>query len=69
MIRLRGEISRVRITAEVRNASLLKTTGSALGAHSISYSMGKFKPTPLKAWIGPQGTRSLRVPDFKTLST
>jgi len=69
MTRLRGEISWVRITADVRDSSLLKTPRSALGAYSISYSMGKGKATTLQAWIGPEGSRSLRVPDFKTLGT
>jgi hypothetical protein len=24
---------------------------------------------PLQAWTGPQGSRSLRIPDFKTIGT
>jgi hypothetical protein len=27
------------------------------------------KEIPLQAWIGPEGSRSLRLPDFKTLDT
>jgi len=27
---------------------------------------GKCKATPLQAWTGPEGSRSLRLPDFKT---
>jgi hypothetical protein len=30
---------------------------------------GKGKAIPLQAWIGPEGCRSLRVPDFKTIGT
>jgi hypothetical protein len=27
------------------------------------------KPIPLEAWIGPEGSRRLRLPDFKTIGT
>jgi len=27
------------------------------------------KPIPLQAWIGPEGFRSLTLPDFKTMGT
>ena len=30
---------------------------------------GKGKATPLQAWTGPEGSRMLRLPDFKTIST
>jgi len=30
---------------------------------------GKVKVIPLQAWTGPEGSRSLRLPDFKTIST
>ena len=29
----------------------------------------KGKAIPLEAWTGPEGSRSLRFPDFKTIST
>jgi len=29
----------------------------------------KGKAIPLQAWIGPEGSRSLRFPDFKTIGT
>jgi len=29
----------------------------------------KVKAIPLQAWTGPEGSRSLRLPDFKTIST
>jgi len=29
----------------------------------------KVEAIPLKAWTGPEGSRSLRIPDFKTLGT
>ena len=32
-------------------------------------SKGKGKAIPLQAWTGPQGSRRLRLPDFKTIGT
>jgi hypothetical protein len=29
----------------------------------------KCKAIPLQAWTGPEGSRKLRVPDFKTIGT
>jgi len=29
----------------------------------------KGKAIPLQAWTGPEGSRRLRLPDFKTVST
>jgi len=29
----------------------------------------KGKTKPLQAWTGPEGSRRLRLPDFKTLGT
>jgi hypothetical protein len=31
--------------------------------------MGKDKAVPLQAWTGPEGSWSLRLPDFKTIGT
>jgi hypothetical protein len=33
------------------------------------YSKGKGKAIPLQAWAGPEGSRRLRLPDFKTIGT
>jgi len=30
---------------------------------------GKDKVIPLQAWTGPEGSRRLRFPDFKTIGT
>jgi len=30
---------------------------------------GKIKAIPLQAWAGPEGSRRLRLPDFKTIGT
>jgi len=32
-------------------------------------SIGKGKAIPLQAWTGPEGSRRLRLPDFKTVGT
>jgi len=32
-------------------------------------SKGKGKAIPLQAWTGPEGSRSLRLPDIKTIGT
>jgi hypothetical protein len=31
--------------------------------------LGKGKAIPLQAWTGPEGSRSLRLPDFKAIGT
>jgi len=33
------------------------------------YSEGKGKAIPLQAWTGPEVSRKLRLPDFKTIGT
>jgi len=33
------------------------------------FGLGKGKATPLQAWTGPEGSRRLRFPDFKTIGT
>ena len=30
---------------------------------------GKRKAIPLQAWTGPEGSKRLRLPDFKTIGT
>ena len=36
---------------------------------SHSLLKGKGKAVPLQAWTGPEGSRRLRLPDFKTIGT
>jgi len=36
---------------------------------SIEYLIGKGKAIPLQAWTGPEGSRRMRFPDFKTIGT
>jgi len=35
----------------------------------IKQGKGKGKAIPLQAWTGPESSRRLRVPDFKTIGT
>jgi len=39
--------------------------------HALQYLKGKSKgkAIPLQAWKDPEGFRSLRLPDFKTIGT
>jgi len=30
---------------------------------------GKWKTIPVQTWTGPEGSRSLRLPDFETIGT
>jgi len=47
---------------------LLATTASSL-CTKLAYikGKGKGKAIPLQAWTGPEGSRRLRLPDFKTI--
>jgi hypothetical protein len=33
------------------------------------YCIGKGKAIPVQAWTGAEGSRTLRLPDFKTIGT
>ena len=46
-----------------RNARVTEETVSA-GSQTV-----KGKAIPLQAWTGPEGSRRLRLPDFKTVGT
>jgi len=41
----------------------------AVELKSYSNIKGKGKAIPLQAWTGPEGSRRLRLPDFKTIGT
>jgi len=36
---------------------------------SVAPTKCKGKAVPLQAWTGPEGSRKLRLPDFKTIGT
>jgi hypothetical protein len=36
---------------------------------TIVLGKGKSKATPLQAWTGPEGSRRLKLTDFKTIGT
>ena len=36
---------------------------------NLYYIRKKGKSIPLQAWTGPEGSRMLRLPDFKTIGT
>jgi len=47
-----------------------KTLEEELEGKGAPYvSKGKCKAIPLQAWTGPAGSKSFRLPDFKTIST
>ena len=37
--------------------------------YTINKGKGKGKVIPLQAWTGPEGSRRLRLPDFKKIGT
>jgi hypothetical protein len=43
-----------------------KNAATLLGS---SKGKGKGKAVPLQAWTGPEGSRRLRLPDFRTVGT
>jgi len=49
--------------------SLKRFLSSGGGGSSSSSSKGKGKAIPVKAWRGPEGSRRLRIPNFKTIGT
>jgi len=43
---------------------------ASIGFTTIVFQVkGKGKAIPLQAWTGPEGSRRLRLPDFKTIGT
>ena len=52
------DISRLRVNEDRRREFLIFLMVKAKG-----------KAIPLQAWTGPEGSRRLRLPDFKTFST
>jgi hypothetical protein len=48
---------------------MLEVTGVTRIYSHMSQMMGKSKARPVKVWTGPEGSRSLRLPHFKTIGT
>jgi len=46
----------------------MATTATSLTKNKTT-NTGKGKAIPLQAWTGPEGSRRLRLPDFKTFGT
>jgi hypothetical protein len=44
-------------------------TSTKIPKSIVGTSEGKGKAIPLQAWTGPEGSRKLRLPDFKTIDT
>jgi hypothetical protein len=59
----------VRYFTKARNFSFLVSTETGSRTSAAFSSMGKGKAIPLQALTGPEGSRSLRLPDFKTIGT
>jgi len=59
--------SRVRLYVEERSSSLLQNVQTIRESHPTSYSICKAKAIPVQTWRGPEGSRSLKLPDFKRI--
>jgi len=66
----RGEVSRLLLTmlSLLRNPSG-RTVALVSTRPLTEMSKGKGKAIPLQAWAGPEGFRSLKLQDFKTIDT
>jgi hypothetical protein len=53
------------IYVKLRSVNLPATVTKKKKSHC--YRIGKGKATPLQAFTGPEGSRRLRLPDFKTI--
>ena len=47
----------------------MMVSGTCLVPDTQCVSLHKGKAIPLQAWTGPEGSRRLRLPDFKTIGT
>ena len=61
---------RPHILAILRDLQVWTTCIAYMAAcYKIIGRLCKGKAIPLQAWTGPEGSRSLRLPDFKTVGT
>jgi hypothetical protein len=58
----------ISLTKWATNFSLFQSIKPSYGVLPASCSIGKGKAVPLQAWTGPEGSRRLRLPDFKKIS-
>jgi hypothetical protein len=49
--------------------SHMRLHGLHRGIFAFTFERVKSKAIPLEAWIGPEGSRRLRLPDFKRIGT
>jgi hypothetical protein len=57
--------------ADLQLVAIFMQMPNELWHYSLYYGKGKGKgkAIPLQAWTGPEGSRRLRLPDFKTIGT
>ena len=65
-----GHFYRIFVTFKTTNFTFTSTLKMEAGNSSTmrvaTHQMVKVKAVPLQAWIGPEGSRELRFPDFMT---
>jgi hypothetical protein len=54
---------------ELSTTFVLKTLLFVRNTYGKLFNCNKGKAIPLQAWTGLEGSRSLRLPDFKTIGT
>jgi len=59
--------SGVRLQVVERSSSLLQNVQNIPDSHPASHSMCNGKAIPVQPWTGPEGSRRLRLPDFKRI--
>jgi len=52
------------IAMPLQAREIFRITTTTLILYSIKTLKGEYKATPLQAWIGPYGSRKLRLPEF-----
>jgi hypothetical protein len=49
--------------------TFLQLSNELVDSLQLFTTAGKGKAIPLQAWTGPEGSRRMRLPDFKTFGT
>jgi hypothetical protein len=49
--------------------SQMRQVRTGIFRDKTTFSLVKCKATPVQSWTGPEGSRRLRLPDFKTIGT